>query len=140
MLETTLLLLKPDCTTKKLSGEVIRRLEANGFSVRGCKMLRLTDALLQEHYAHIAMKPFFKDVADFMKSRPVIALAVSGDNVIARMRDLLGPTDSKAAAIGTIRGDFGEDKMRNMVHASDSQEAATAELARFFRADELFEP
>lgn len=86
------------------------------------------------------MKPFFKDVADFMKSRPVIALAVSGDNVIARMRDLLGPTDSKAAAIGTIRGDFGEDKMRNMVHASDSQEAATAELARFFRADELFEP
>lgn len=136
--ETTLLLLKPDCMGKKLAGEVIRRLETQGFWLRGCKMLRLSDRLLAEHYAHIASKPFFPEVAGFMKSHPVIALALAGEDVIARVRDLLGPTDSKAAAKGTIRGDFGEDKMKNMVHASDSPEAASAELRRFFNEDELF--
>ena len=74
-----------------------------------------------------------------MKSKPVIALALAGDGVISKVRDLLGPTDSKAAAKGTIRGDFGEDKMVNMVHASDSAEAAAVELKRFFQAGELFD-
>ena len=138
--ETTLLLLKPDCISKKLSGEVIRRLEAHGFRVRGCKMIQLTDEVLKEHYAHIASKPFFPEVAGFMKSRPVIALALAGDGVISKVRDLLGPTDSKAAAKGTIRGDFGEDKMVNRVHASDSPEAAAVELKRFVRAGGLVEP
>lgn len=136
--ETTLLLLKPDCISKNLAGEVIRRLQAQGFRLRGCKMLQLTDDVLKEHYAHIASKPFFPEVAGFMKSKPVIALAVAGDNVISQVRDLLGPTDSKAAAKGTIRGDFGEDKMVNMVHASDSPEAAIVELQRFFKDGELF--
>lgn len=136
--ETTLLLLKPDCTSKKLSGEVIKRLEAHGFHLRGIKMIALTDAVLKEHYAHIAAKPFFPEVANFMKSKPVIAIALAGEGVIAKVRDLLGPTDSKAAAKGTIRGDFGEDKMVNMVHASDSPEAAAVELRRFFAPGEIF--
>ena len=111
----------------------VRRDDAPAFEIQ------LTDEVLKEHYAHIASKPFFPEVAGFMKSRPVIALALAGDGVISKVRDLLGPTDSKAAAKGTIRGDFGEDKMVNMVHASDSPEAAAVELKRFFRADELFD-
>ena len=136
--ETSLLLLKPDCVAKGLNGEVLRRLEAEGFRVRGIKMILLTDELLKEHYSHIADKPFFPDVANFMKSNPVIAVALGGDNVIAHDRDLLGPTDSKIAPKGTIRGDFGSDKMTNVVHASDSPEAAAVELKRFFKDGEIF--
>ena len=136
--ETSLLLLKPDCVAKGLNGEVLRRLEAEGFRVRGIKMILLTDELLKEHYSHIADKPFFPDVANFMKSNPVIAVALGGDNVIAHVRDLLGPTDSKAAPKGTLRGDFGSDKMTNVVHASDSPEAAAVELKRFFKDGEIF--
>ena len=135
--ETTLLLLKPDCISKKLSGEVIRRLEAHGFRVRGCKMIQLTDEVLKEHYAHIASKPFFPEVAGFMKSRPVIALALAGDGVISKVRDLLGPTDSKAAAKGTIRGDFAISVQNNLVHGSDSAENAKLEIELWFKPDEL---
>ena len=81
--ETSLLLLKPDCIAKNLSGEVLHRLLSHGFRLRGIKMLQLTDELLKDHYAHIADKPFFPDVATFMKSQPVIALALAGDDVIA---------------------------------------------------------
>jgi nucleoside-diphosphate kinase len=101
-------------------------------------MIQLTDALLKEHYAHIADKPFFPDVASFMKSKPVIAVAIAGENIISHVRDLLGPTDSKVAPKGTIRGDFGSDKMTNVVHASDSPEAAAVELKRFFKDGEIF--
>lgn len=137
--ETTLILLKPDCVGKRINGEVIKRFESEGFRIRGCKMMELTDSLLREHYAHIADKPFFPDVAAFMKSKPVIAIALAGENVIAHVRDLLGPTDSKAAPKGTIRGDFGSDKMTNVVHASDSSENAAIELERFFNHAELFD-
>lgn len=136
--ETSLLLLKPDCIAKNLSGEVLQRLLSQGFCIRGIKMIQLTDELLKDHYSHIADKPFFPSVADFMKSKPVIALALAGDNVISKVRDLLGPTDSKAAAKGTIRGDYGEDKMTNICHASDSPEAAAIELKRFFKEGEVF--
>ncbi len=136
--QTTLILLKPDCVEKKLTGEVIRRFEEHGFSLRGIKMLNMSDAILREHYAHIAEKPFFPEVTAFMQKTPVIALALEGDNAISRIRDLLGPTDSTKADPGTIRGDFGVDMMVNVCHASDSQESAQAELARFFQNGELF--
>ena len=88
--------------------------------------------MLKEHYAHVADKPFFPEIVKFMSSAPVMALVLQGENVINRVRLLLGPTDSQQAPAGTIRGDFGSDKMRNVVHASDSPEAATAEVKRFF--------
>ena len=135
--ETTLILFKPDCVTKRLCGAVLQRLEAAGFSVRGLKMMRLSDAVLKEHYAHVADKPFFPEIVKFMQSSPVVALALSGEDTIARVRDLLGPTDSTVAAKGTIRGDFGESKMVNVCHASDSAEAAAAEIARFFNDGEV---
>jgi len=141
-LETTLILFKPDAVEKKIVGTVLARYEAAGFRIRGIKMLALTDEVLVEHYSHIADKPFFPGVRDFMQESPVIALALEGEDVIAKVRDLLGPTDSTQAAAGTIRGDFGfkdsDAKMRNVCHASDSVEAAQAELKRFFKEGELF--
>jgi nucleoside-diphosphate kinase len=140
--ETTLILFKPDAIKKNVAGQVLARFQAAGFIVRGIKMMPLSDEILVEHYSHIADKPFFPEVKNFMQETPVIALALEGDNVIASVRDLLGPTDSLQAAAGTIRGDFGskdgDSKMRNICHASDSVEAATAELARFFAAGEVF--
>lgn len=141
-LETTLILFKPDAVSKNLVGTVLSRFEKEGFKIRGLKMMTLSDEILAEHYSHIADKPFFPDVRGFMQETPVIALALEGDDVIAKVRDLLGPTDSKAAAPGTIRGDFGDKegdaKMRNVCHASDGPEAAQAELKRFFNEGEIF--
>jgi len=137
-MDTTLILLKPDCVTKGHVGEVIGRFEKADFKIRGCKMMRLNDAVLEEHYSHIADKPFFPEVLTFMQSSPVVALAISGDRVIERVRELAGPTDSTKASPGTIRGDLGVDVMVNVVHASDSPEAAKTELARFFETSELF--
>lgn len=137
-METTLILLKPDCVTKKNAGEVISRFERNGFKIKGCKMISLSSEILKEHYAHVASKPFFPEIEKFMQSSPVIALALEGEKVIEKVRTLLGPTDSRKAEKGTIRGDLGTDMMTNVVHASDSPEAAAAEIKRFFKSDEIF--
>jgi len=96
----------------------------------------LDDALLNEHYAHVAHLPFFPEIAAFMSSRPVMAMIWEGENVVQGVRDLLGPTDSTTAPKGTIRGDLGTDRMRNVVHASDSPENAQIEIERFF-SDQL---
>lgn len=136
-MQKTLIILKPDCMKQKHAGSVIGRFEAAGFEIVGAKMIRLTPAVLREHYAHVASKPFYPEIEQFMSSRPVIVLALKGDQVVAKVRDLLGPTDSRKAPKGTIRGDFGTDMMTNVVHASDSDENAKIELARFFKADEL---
>ena len=137
-METTLILLKPDCLLKGHCGEVLQRFEKAGFRIAGCKMMRLDSKLLREHYAHIAAKPFFGEVETFMQSNPVIAVALQAENVIEKVRALAGPTDSKKAPKGSIRGDFGVDVMVNVVHASDSLDSARVELARFFRPEELF--
>ena len=137
MIETTLVLLKPDCVTKSLAGETIKRFEGANLQIVGCKMQHLKAETLREHYAHIADMPFYPEVEGFMRSAPVIAMALRGENAIANVRELVGPTDSSVAAAGTIRGDLGEDKMRNIVHASDSSEAAAAELKRFFLPGEV---
>ena len=136
--ETTLILFKPDSVRKGLIGTVLARFETAGFRVHGLKMMTLSQDILKEHYAHVADRPFFPEIVSFMQSSPVVALALGGENVITLVRDLLGPTDSKKAATGTIRGDFGTDMMVNMCHASDSPEAAAAEVKRFFGEGETF--
>lgn len=136
--ERTLILLKPDCVTKGHCGAVLNRFEAEGFKIRGLKMMELSEALLAEHYAHVADRPFFPEIVEFMQSSPVIAVILEGGGIVSRVRDLLGPTDSKAAEKGTIRGDFGDDMMVNVCHASDSPEAAVDEVARFFEPREIF--
>lgn len=137
-MQKTLIIFKPDCMEKKHVGAVLSRLEQAGCTVIGCKMIRLTPELLRAHYAHVADKPFYPDIEKFMASRPVVVAALAGDNIVAKVRDLLGPTDSRKAPKGTIRGDFGTDMMVNVVHASDSEENGRIEIARFFKADEIF--
>jgi nucleoside-diphosphate kinase len=137
-MQKTLIILKPDCLEKKHAGNVLERFEQAGFEIIGCKMIRLTPALLRAHYAHVADKPFYPEIEAFMSSRAVMVLALRGDNIVARVRELLGPTDSRKAPKGTIRGDFGTEMMKNVVHASDSDANAQIELARFFKNDELF--
>jgi nucleoside-diphosphate kinase len=137
-MQKTFVIFKPDCMEQKHVGEVLARFEKAGFSVVGCKMMRLTPALLREHYAHVASKPFYPEIEGFISSRPVIVLALQGDNIVAQVRDLLGPTDSRKAAKGTIRGDYGTEMMKNVCHASDTDENAAIELARFFKTNELF--
>ncbi|HKM58190.1 MAG TPA: nucleoside-diphosphate kinase [Chthoniobacterales bacterium] len=139
MIETTLVLLKPDCLADRHCGDVISRFEASGLEIVGCKMMLLGEDVLAEHYAHILDKPFYPELRTFMQKSPVIALALSGENAVAHVRDLMGPTDSRKAVKGTIRGDFGKDVMINVVHGSDSPENAALELKRFFAESELFE-
>lgn len=100
MIQTTLILLKPDCVSKSLAGETIKRFEGANLQIVGCKMQQLSSAKLAEHYAHIADKPFYPEVEGFMQSAPVIAMALRGENAIAQVRELVGPTDSSAAPQG----------------------------------------
>ena len=136
-MQRSLILLKPDCVENSHIGEVISRFENAGYSIIGSKVVQLDDALLAEHYAHVSDLPFFPEIAAFMSSCPVLALVLEGENVIQGVRDLVGPTDSTIAPKGTIRGDLGTDRMRNIVHASDSPESALAEINRFFEADQI---
>ena len=136
--ETTLILFKPDCVTKNLSGDVLSRFLSKGLVIRGIKMMTLSNELLTEHYSHVADKPFFPEIVAFMQKSPVIAVALEGEDAIGRVRDLLGPTNSTEAPAGTIRGDLGDDMMVNVCHASDSTEAAETEVKRFFGEGEVF--
>lgn len=138
-MEKTLILLKPDCIAAGHCGEVISRFEKAGFKILATKMMKLSSALLKEHYAHLTSKPFYPRIEEFMQSSPVIAMVLAGENVIQKVRDLIGPTDSTKAPKGTVRGDLGKDVQENILHASDSQETAQAELKRFFKAEEIFE-
>ena len=131
-MEETLIILKPDCMSNRVAGEVISRFEKAGFEIVASKIMQLDAAILREHYAHVADLPFFPQIEAFMSSRTVMPMILSGEDVIAKVRDLLGPTNSKEAPKGTIRGDLGTDMMRNVVHASDGPETAAAEKRRFF--------
>lgn len=137
--ETTLVLFKTDCVQNKLVGEILNRFEKEQFIIRGMKMIELSTELLEEHYSHVADRPFFPEIVNFMQASPVIALALEGDDAVSRVRELLGPTNSDEAEKGTIRGDFGVGTMKNVCHASDSVESAETELNRFFNQNELFE-
>jgi nucleoside-diphosphate kinase len=137
-MEKTLIILKPDAFEKRKLGATLTRFEEAGYSVVAAKMLQLDSALLKEHYAHIADKPFFPEIEAFMGSRPVLVLVIAGNAVIERVRNLVGPTNSLAAPAGTIRGDWGTDMMLNIVHASDGPETAAAEIKRFFGEGEVF--
>ena len=105
------------------------------FNIVDCKLAQLSAGVLEEHYSHIRqLEHVFPMLVEFMSSRPVLVMILEGENVISRVRELLGPTDPAEAAEGTIRGDFGVDKTKNVVHASDSPESAEIEINRFFGA------
>lgn len=136
--EQTLVLIKPDGIQRGLIGNVIGRFEMKGLKVAGIKMMSLDEAILREHYAHIADKPFFPGVSSFMRSSPVVALCLEGLDVVNAVRILCGITKSREADAGTIRGDLAMSVACNVVHASDTVENAQAEVKRFFKQDDLF--
>jgi nucleoside-diphosphate kinase len=135
--ERSLIIIKPDAVQRSLVGDIIKRFERKGLKIIGVKMMRLEDALIEEHYAHVADKPFFPRIKRFMMSAPVIVMAVAGIKAVESIRIIVGPTKSFEAAAGTIRGDFALSMQSNVVHASDSVDAGVIEIERFFREDEL---
>jgi nucleoside-diphosphate kinase len=136
--EKSLIIIKPDAVQRNLIGEIISRIERKGLKIIGMKMIGISDALLDEHYSHIKDKPFFPGIRDFMKSSPVVVMAVDGINAISSIRIIVGPTKAWEANAGTIRGDFSLSTQSNIVHASDSIENGEIEIARFFDLSELF--
>ncbi|MBL7058678.1 nucleoside-diphosphate kinase [Patescibacteria group bacterium] len=135
--DRTLILIKPDALNRGLVGEIIKRFENKGLKMVGMKMIRLNDQILREHYSHLADKPFFPRIAEFMKGWPVIALVLEGLEVVESVRFITGETSGRKADAGTIRGDFSMSIQANIVHASDSVENAITEIQRFFTEDEL---
>jgi nucleoside-diphosphate kinase len=138
-MERTLVLIKPDAIQRGLIGKIISRFEEKGLKLIGIKFLKLTDTILNEHYSHLADKPFFGGTKRFMQQTPVIAICLEGLDCVETTRLLCGITKSRAAAPGTIRGDWAMSIQANLVHASDSIETATAEVRRFFEPSELFD-
>lgn len=136
-MERTLIIIKPDAVQRGLTGDVMTRFERKGLKMVGCKMIQLNEAILDEHYAHIADKPFYPGVRDFMMSTPVIAQVWEGVDVVETVRILCGITNARKADAGTIRGDLAMSVQSNIVHASDSTETAEKEVPRFFKDSEL---
>ena len=128
-IEKTYIMLKPDCIKRGLMGEVISRIERKGYKIVDAKMMNLDEAILREHYAHLADKPFFPEIVAFMTSGPVLGMIVEGENAVQGMRIIMGVEEATA---GTIRGDFAHSTSENLIHGSDSLENAEIEIKRFF--------
>ncbi len=137
--EKVLIIIKPDALVRGLFGEIAQRFEKKGLKIIGTKMTNLEDVVLDEHYEHLADKPFFADLKGFMQSAPVILMALSGINAVKATRVIVGATDAVVADAGTIRGDLALSTQSNLVHASDSVENGEKEIERFFAAEELFD-
>jgi nucleoside-diphosphate kinase len=138
-MERTLILLKPDCVQRRLMGRVISRLEDKGLNIVAMKMLRVAPDLARQHYAEHVHKPFYPGLEAFITGGSVVAMVVEGTEVIRVIRDMLGATNGRNAAAGTIRGDFGCSRQMNLVHGSDGPEAARREIELYFRPEEIGE-
>lgn len=136
-MQTTLVLLKPDTIQRGLIWQIVSRFENKGLKIVGMKMMTLSDALVSEHYDFLADKPFFPGIKAYMTSAPVVAMAISGTNVIKTVRSLTGATNPAEALPGSIRWDFALTIDANIIHASDSEETAQVELKRFFQTWEI---
>ncbi|EZX24606.1 MULTISPECIES: nucleoside-diphosphate kinase [Mammaliicoccus] len=136
-MERTFLMIKPDAVQRNLIGEVVSRLERKGLKLVAAKLFQASEELAKEHYAEHVEKPFFNDLVSFITSGPVFAMVVEGKNVVEVTRTLVGETNPTKAAPGTIRGDYGIDLGRNIIHGSDSNESAEREIGLWFNQSEL---
>ena len=136
-LERTLSIIKPDAVAKNVIGKIVSRFEAAGLKIAAAKLVHLSRAEAEQFYAVHKERPFFKDLVDFMISGPVMIQALEGENAILKNRDLMGATDPKKAAAGTIRADFADSIDANAVHGSDAAETAATEIAFFFSGMDL---
>lgn len=131
-MERTLVLIKPDAMQRGLAGEIISRLERRGLKITAIRLLKVGKPLAKQHYAEHEGKPFFPGLVEYITSSPIIAAVFEGKNAIAATRQTMGKTDPLQAETGSIRGDFGLEKGRNLTHASDSTASAKREIALFF--------
>lgn len=138
-MEQTLIILKPSAVDRGLCGTIIARFEQKGLKIAGAKMMQLAEPILREHYAHLVDRPFFPSLVQSMSRTPVMVMCLEGKDAVAVVRAMTGVTNSRLAAPGTIRGDFGMSGQENIIHASDSVENAEIEINRFFKADEIFD-
>ncbi|MFK2824214.1 nucleoside-diphosphate kinase [Bacillus sp. B190/17] len=136
-MEKTYLMVKPDGVQRGLIGEIVARFEKKGFQLVGAKLMSVSQETAEQHYAEHKERPFFGELVDFITSSPVFAMVWEGENVIATARQMMGATNPKDAAPGTIRGDFGVTVGKNIIHGSDSPESAEREIAIFFKEEEL---
>jgi nucleoside-diphosphate kinase len=137
MAERSLIILKPDTIHRGLIGQVLTRIEARGLKIVAMKMAKVSQTKLDEHYWHLTSKPFYPEIVSYMTMGPVVFMIVEGDNAVGGMRQLCGATDPAQADMGTVRADFALTIRYNLIHASDSVENATAEIARFFEESEI---
>lgn len=137
-MEKTLVILKPGCISRGLIGEIVSRFEKKGLRLAGMKMIQLNDAVLNEHYAHLKEKSFFTRIKNGMMVTPVVVCCWEGIDVIRVVHDMAGKTNGRDAIPGTIRGDYSVSVQENIVHTSDSPEAAEKEIKRFFLESELY--
>lgn len=135
--EKTFLMVKPDGVQRNLIGEIVARFEKKGFQLVGAKLMSIPNELAEEHYGEHKERPFFGELVDFITSGPVFAMVWQGENVIKTARQMMGVTNPKDAAPGTIRGDFGLIVGKNVIHGSDSPESAVREIGLFFKETEL---
>ena len=135
--EQTLILCKGDAVQRGLVGEIIARIERRGYVLVAMKLLRVDKALAERHYAEHQGKPFFKGLVDYITATPIVAMVVSGESAIDGWRQMIGATDPRKAAPGTIRADFAQTVGRNLVHGSDSPQSAEREIAIWFSPSEL---
>ena len=138
-MEQTLIIFKPSAIGRALVGKVLSRFEQKGLIVTGMKMMKLSEEILKEHYAHLVDKPFFPNILASMTATPVIVACLKGVDAINVVRSMTGATNGRQAAPGTIRGDFSNVTQENLIHASSSPEDAQAEIKRFFKDDEIFD-
>jgi nucleoside-diphosphate kinase len=138
-MERTFLAVKPDGVQRQLVGEIIRRYETKGFKLVGLKLIHATRELAEKHYAVHKERPFFAGLVDFITSGPVVAMVWEGDGVVASARKIIGATNPLTAEPGTIRGDYGANIGRNIIHGSDAIETAQTEIALWFNPEELVE-
>ncbi len=138
-MERTFVMLKPDAVQRAIIGEIISRLERKGLKIVAMKMLRVDRELAERHYAEHRGKPFFEGLVSYITSSPVVAMVVEGKDAVKVVRTLVGATNPVEAQPGTIRGDYGLDVGRNVIHASDSKESAEREISLFFKPEEIFE-
>lgn len=138
-MEQTLVILKPDTVQRGLIGAIIARIEKRGLRISAMKMIHITRALAERHYAEHKGKPFYEPLLAFITSAPVVVMVVSGPQAITILRTMMGKTDARQAAPGTLRGDYGISNQRNLVHGSDSPESASREIALFFDPEEILD-
>lgn len=136
-MQRTLAIVKPDGVARGLVGEVIKRIETQGLKIRAMKQIQMSKALAEGFYAVHRERPFFSSLTEFMTSGPVVVMILEGDDAISRWRDMMGATNYKEAAEGTIRREFATDIEKNVVHGSDAPETAAFETSYFFNALEM---